>query len=765
MKHFTKDLLRKNKAINICLCLVIATIFHATNCQATTWTDSMWNIDGISYVFSTDGTNVAKVYQISKENTSSQISIPDHVEHNGTVYEVIEIGSKLLSSIDSYEPNKTLTSITLPETITTISSSAFENCLNLSAITICSSKIPTTDNHFQIKVNLNGEPRNSYYKDVALFVPAQLLNQYNRNNSWTQLGIHLYSSSTCSLVNMEDGSQYIFDEEKNTMSFFKGLNEEKYTIPEKVEHPIYKANFPVKEIIGGAFLGMDKLKEVEVPTSIKTVGIRVFWGCPNLERLTFFAEVPPTLYQDFRVYSDLDGYKYKEVFIFVPSTALNAYQGNSKWNNSYNHFLAIGSTFLTAEDGIQYITNKDSKEAEVYKGINEESVTIPETVTIEGNTYTVTTISSNSFADQSDVKNINLPKTLTKLPSSGSICNNNDLTITINSTTPPSGSPSSLGGDEKEVVEESNRYGTYEVTYLATSNTIVFVPSEALDAYKEWAQDDHNIRIFPIGSLAHFEKVNGNKYLIDPESESTTLIRAYKEGGYEIPESIEVEGKTYTVNTIGSYSIEQFCDKIELPNSITNIENYACWDNSGVTILTIPEGITSIGQSAFTFNNLEELTLPSTLKTVGYKFLSSSKIKTVTCKATTPPTFVVPEYFSEDYYLEQYKLKNATLYVPEGTEEAYKVAKGWKLFYTVENTPTNIKAATSNAPKPQIITNGKDIEVTGLDNNEIVSLYNAEGKLQSTAIVHNGTATLAKPATGNLFIIKSKNATIKLAIK
>jgi len=744
MKYFTN--FHRFSRWNLSILLLVLLSF-CVNTKAANEFDQI--IDEIGYTFNNENGQATVSYV--RNFSQSECTIPSSVTYNGQEFQVTEIANQAFYSTNN------IVKLTIPASVTKVDDNAFYGMNSLAIITF-NSPMPPSEQLYIWK-----EDGNRYsQKSVNVLVPSYALQEYK--SKWKRSQQYIYALGTVDVSTATDGFTYIVNRETMSASVLFVPNSEKCIIPS--ETTFEDRTFKVTSLEIGCFDQKDQIKEIDIPASITNINSQECKGCNSLNNVTMRSTTPPQGWISCWK-TEESSTKITNLFIMVPTEAIETYETWSK-NASYSAYrtiLAIGSEFLTAEDGLQYITNKDTKEAEVYKGIDKEAVTIPETVTIEGNTYTVTSISNNSFADLNNVKSINLPKTLTKLPSSGGICDNNDLTITINSTTPPTGSPSSLEGYEKEVVEETNRYGTYEVTYLATSNTIVFVPTEALDAYKKWGEDEQNIRIFPIGNLAHFVTVNGNKYLIDPESESTVLIRAYKEGNYLIPENIEVEGKKYTVNTIGSYSIEKFCNKITLPNSITNIENYACWDNSGVTILTIPEGITSIGQSAFTFNNLEELTLPSTLKTVGYKFLSSSKIKTVTCKATTPPTFVVPEYFSEDDYLEQYKLKNATLYVPEGTEEAYKVAKGWKLFYTVENTPTNIKAATSNAPKPQIITNGKDIEVTGLDNNEIVSLYNAEGKLQSTAIVHNGAATLTKPATGNLFIIKSKNATIKLAIK
>lgn len=751
MKHFKSTLYSFSRQCLSLFCL-LTSLFLTLDAQGKD-THGAITIDEIGYKFD-DTEGKATVCDVPRNYSSTRLTIPSTVTNDGKEYQVAEIADYAFYDTDN------IVEVTIPASVTTIGESAFQGCNALSIINILS-VVPPCEN-FNVRRH---EPGGYFQKSVNVLVLPEALQIYEQKWGGKNSLNKIYPLGMVSIENNTEGFTFIANKMTKEASILFVPNIEKCVIPSELATE--ELAYSVKSLESGCFDEKEQIKEIDIPESVTNIGSQACNGCNNLVSVTLHATTPPSGYISLRKHSE-SSWIITNLFIMVPTEAINAYE---TWSSkAYDHYsdyrtiLAIGSELSTAEDGIQYITNKNTQEATVYKGINEETITIPETVTIDGSTYTVTAIASNSFEDMDKVKTFNLPSTVTKLPSSGNICENNDLAITIHATTPPTGSPNSLSGDEKEVVEETYSYGTYEVTYLATSNSIVFVPTESLEAYKEWSADFQNIRIFPIGSLACFKKVNGNKYLIDPENENTTLIRAYKEGGYEIPENIEIEGKKYTVSNIGSYSIEKFCDNIALPNSITNIESYACWYNKKVTSLTVPEGVTSIGKNAFTFDNLEELTLPSTLQTVGYTFLSSSKIKSVTCKAVTPPTFDVPNYFSESGYLESYKLKNATLYVPEGTEELYKAAKGWKLFYTVETTPTSIKATTVDS-KPQVTISSNSIEVSELTNNETVSLYDAEGKLLSTAPAQNGKATLTKPATGNLFIIKTKNATFKLATK
>ncbi len=68
-----------------------------------------------------------------------------------------------------------------------------------------------------------------------------------------------------------------------------------------------------------------------------------------------------------------------------------------------------------------------------------------------------------------------------------------------------------------------------------------------------------------------------------------------------------------------------------IPNSVTSIGNSAFRDNS-LTSVTIPNSVTSIGDSAFRGNSLTSVTIPNSVTSIGYyAFFSNSNLATVNC--------------------------------------------------------------------------------------------------------------------------------------
>jgi len=118
-------------------------------------------------------------------------------------------------------------------------------------------------------------------------------------------------------------------------------------------------------------------------------------------------------------------------------------------------------------------------------------------------------------------------------------------------------------------------------------------------------------------------------------------------GSIVIPESVNFNGKTYTVTHI-NYSAFYGCSgltAITIPNSVTNIGDYAFYGCSGLTAITIPNSVTSIGYRAFAgCSGLTAITIPNSVTSIGSSaFSDCSGLTTVDIldgvKSIEPDTF------------------------------------------------------------------------------------------------------------------------------
>ena len=141
---------------------------------------------------------------------------------------------------------------------------------------------------------------------------------------------------------------------------------------------------------------------------------------------------------------------------------------------------------------------------------------------------------------------------------------------------------------------------------------------------------------------------------------------------------------------------------VTLPNGLKRMENYVFCGCPNLTMLNLPSSLEFIGHYSLctikvssivvpenikVLNNsslcycpeLISVELPSTLTQIRWYSLSRNpKLKTVTCKAATPPVITAGQ--------EVFKgtpIASATLRVPAGSKALYQAAEGWKDFGTI----------------------------------------------------------------------------------
>ena len=117
---------------------------------------------------------------------------------------------------------------------------------------------------------------------------------------------------------------------------------------------------------------------------------------------------------------------------------------------------------------------------------------------------------------------------------------------------------------------------------------------------------------------------------------------------------------------------------VSIPNRVTSIGMNAFGSCTGLTSITIPNSVTSIGQWAFrNCSELTSVTIGSGVTSIGGMAFDGCDIPEVISKIEEP--FAIDAYtFSANTFY------NATLYVPEGTIDAYKATEGWKKFKFIE---------------------------------------------------------------------------------
>ena len=133
------------------------------------------------------------------------------------------------------------------------------------------------------------------------------------------------------------------------------------------------------------------------------------------------------------------------------------------------------------------------------------------------------------------------------------------------------------------------------------------------------------------------------------------------------------------VTTIGDYVFWD-CDSLRsvtIPDSVTTIGNRAFGGCSSLTSVVIGDSVTTIGDYAFSdCSSLTRVTIGDSVTSIGENaFYDCRSLTSVYCKPTTPPTLggTPPIFYSN--------IDALRIYVPEGSRRTYQNAKNWSEYY------------------------------------------------------------------------------------
>lgn len=184
--------------------------------------------------------------------------------------------------------------------------------------------------------------------------------------------------------------------------------------------------------------------------------------------------------------------------------------------------------------------------------------------------------------------------------------------------------------------------------------------------------------------------VDGIYYNFDVENKTATVTYNGSDepwrnpsytGDVVIPATVNYEGMTFEVLTIGQYAF------------------FFAYE---VTSVSIPEGVVHIETEAFAECGFKEITLPTSIQSIAsYAFNYGMEIiNHITLLAPTPPT-VGDRAFGSTY--SEYEYMTCTIHIPCGTLETYLAGEGWTPLstqdglYIKEPDPENtLTVATTN---------------------------------------------------------------------
>ena len=320
-----------------------------------------------------------------------------------------------------------------------------------------------------------------------------------------------------------------------------------------------------------------------------------------------------------------------------------------------------------------YITNASNKTVAVtyeyqWSSSNYSSlpttVTIPETVSYNGTTYSVTSIGDQAFYYCSALTQVNIPESVTSIGGSAFRYCSALTQVTIGDGVKSIGEGAFLGcsaltqvtiGDGVESIGNYAFFGCSALTQVTIGDGVTSIGNSAFQFCSALAEINVLATVPPTITASTFSNINLQVKVSIPEGsrdaymadENWKQLLGLSEGqangtcGDNLTWTFTTADSTLTISGTGDmynsddqpwYNFNQGIKNISLPDGMTSIGSYAFSSCSALTQVNIPESVTSIGDYAFSScSALKQITLPESVTSIGdYAFSYCSALTQVT---------------------------------------------------------------------------------------------------------------------------------------
>ena len=338
--------------------------------------------EGLEYNVTNTNPNTAEV--IGYQGTASNVNIPETVTIGNIDYTVTRIGDNAFNPSSPFY-NKALTSVTIPNSVTSIGNGAFMRSRLQGHLEIPNSVTSIENDAFN--------SRNVDAGLASVTIP----------NSVTRIGQRAFAGNRLKNVTIPDQLEVLEG------GVFSGNSINEIIIPESVT-----------EIQGSAF-NHNALTSVAIPSSVTSIGPTAFANNNDLTTVGVESSTPPTL-DGTRVFEQIDDKHFDQITVIVPRDARNNYKNADSWNlHNINEELTVGRIFTYpyipfVDEGIHYqvISDLDRTVRVIGRSaVGSSDVTIPEKV-FHGVSYTVTAIGKNAFLDNG-LTSVEIPESVTSI--------------------------------------------------------------------------------------------------------------------------------------------------------------------------------------------------------------------------------------------------------------------------------------------------------------------------------------------------------------